>query len=282
MLMTKAICLVSAFLFVTLPAAVDAAGDGGFEPRGVAAGHHFPARPGWFVSAGRSHNGYGGGPAGGAADPATLSDEELAYMRLMRVEEMLARNVYLVFAGEWNLQVFAAISESEQRHMDAMKGLFARYREDDPVTPAMELAVDLYPEDPLAATGDTFGELHEYLVGLGTVNDESHTQVDPLSVGAFIEERDMLDIWNAVEATDNDDVVAVYQSLLCGSRNHLRAFVYQLEEIYGSEDYEAQVDIDDEVEVPAEVVYQDYWQAYIDAIIDSEVERCGRRVAETE
>ncbi len=282
MSITKTFLLVTSMLLVLIPSVGDAAGNMKSGPGGIAAGQQFPARPGWFVQAGRNRGPYAGGPVGGPADPGSLTVEEIHYLYLMRVEEMLARNVYITFDEQWNLQVFGAISESEQRHMQAMEDLMTRYQQVDPVTPAMEAATNLFPDEPLAVTGDTFYDLYVYLTGLGTTVDTNHTQVDPLTVGALIEERDMLDIWNAIEATDNEDVVAVYQSLLCGSRNHLRAFVYQLEEIYGDEDYAAQIVIAAEPVVPEAIIDQMYWQTFIDEIIDSDTERCGRRVAETE
>jgi hypothetical protein len=52
--------------------------------------------------------------------------------------------------------------------------------------------------------------------------------VEALKVGAAIEEIDMLDINSALLRVDNQDIVLVYQNLLKGSRNHLRAFVSNL------------------------------------------------------
>ena len=270
-----AIAATISLLFVA-PAVLGGQGNGQLlgpnnVPQGNAAGE-IPARPGWFIQAGRRALQVPGEPRGNGVDLDSLSDVEAADLRFMRVEEMLARNVYLTLGAEWNLQVFASIAESEQRHMDAMKGLLGKYQVDDPVTAEMEAAVDLFPSEPLVSEGPpvvTFSTLYEDLVAEGTVTDSAHTQLDPLTVGAWIEERDMLDIWSAIDRTDNDDIAATYESLLCGSRNHLRSFVYQLEEIYGDADYEAQIVI----------ANQEDWQDFVDAIIDSEMERCGRTSA---
>jgi hypothetical protein len=48
-------------------------------------------------------------------------------------------------------------------------------------------------------------------------------------VGATIEDLDIHDLDQALAATDNDDFRIVYRNLQEGSRNHMRAFVGQLE-----------------------------------------------------
>lgn len=70
-------------------------------------------------------------PGVSGVDLDTLSDVEAADLQFMRVEEMLVRNVYLTLGAEWNLQVFANIAGSEQRHMNAMKRLLGRRRRGD-------------------------------------------------------------------------------------------------------------------------------------------------------
>ena len=51
---------------------------------------------------------------------------------------------------------------------------------------------------------------------------------DALKVGAIIEEVDILDLEERIAATDKADIIQVYDSLLRGSRNHLRSFVQTL------------------------------------------------------
>jgi hypothetical protein len=68
-----------------------------------------------------------------------------------------------------------------------------------------------------------------------------------LMVGALIEEVDMVDLEEAIHATDNPDIQELYGNLLRGSRNHLRAFVMTLEDT--GIDYEAQVLSQEEVDL---------------------------------
>ena len=79
--------------------------------------------------------------------------------------------------------------------------------------------------------------------------------MDEQYVGALIEEVDMVDLKRAIEETDNEDTQQLYENLLSGSRNHLRAFVGLIED--QGIVYEAQFLPQDEV----------------DAIVDSPVER---------
>jgi len=46
--------------------------------------------------------------------------------------------------------------------------------------------------------------------------------MEALYVGALIEEVDMQDIQEAIDSIGNEDMVRTYESLLKGSRNHLR------------------------------------------------------------
>ncbi len=61
---------------------------------------------------------WGGGGSGGLTP---LSAEEIAGLVYMWEEEKLARDSYLLLDEEWDLMIFASISVSEQRHMNAVK-----------------------------------------------------------------------------------------------------------------------------------------------------------------
>ena len=89
------------------------------------------------------------------------------------------------------------------------------------------------------------------------VNDGVESSIAALHVGATIEEVDMVDIQSALDRTDTEAIISLYESLLCGSRNHLRAFTSELES--AGQPYEAQYLEPTEVE----------------AIISSPREQCG-------
>lgn len=144
-----------------------------------------------------------------------LTEEEVEGLMFMREEEKLARDSYLVLFEKWGNPIFDNISESEQRHMDAMKSLIVKYGLEDPV------------KDESVIGGYANSDLQELFDDLMERGEESMT--DALYVGALIEETDIEDIHHEIELAEQEDIISTYESLVCGSGNHLRAFVGQLD-----------------------------------------------------
>jgi len=143
-----------------------------------------------------------------------LNQGEMDGLIFMREEEKLARDVYIAMYEKWGQRIFNNISGAEQKHMDALKTLFDRYELDDPVG---ENALGEFENE-------TLQDLYTTLIEQGSVS-----LIEALKVGALIEEIDILDIQHELdENVDNQDVTFVYNNLLRGSRNHLRAFVRNL------------------------------------------------------
>ena len=170
-----------------------------------------------------------------------LSDLEVDDLMFMREEEKMARDVYSELYRHFKedgteMIILARIALSEQRHMDAMLNLLDKYQLDDP---AAGLEPGEFDHPVLAALYHNLvsdSENNETILG----EPAEGGKVSPgaaLYVGAWIEERDMIDIMHAIANTSRADIVGVYTSLLCGSREHLRAFVGQL----GAEDYRPQL-----------------------------------------
>lgn len=181
---------------------------------------------------------------GGGGAVAPLSEDEIVGMKFMREEEKLARDSYLVLGDLWGVPVFGNIAGSEQKHMDAIKKLLDKYQVTDPVTDESDIGSFKDPE---------LQPLYYDLMARG-----EGSLMAALMVGGEIEETDMQDIQAWIELADHSDIISVYESLMCGSRNHLRAFVKQVE--MRGKVYQAQVLTQDEV----------------DAIADSPTERdCG-------
>ena len=175
---------------------------------------------------------------------SSLSPVENADLLYMREEEKVARDVYLTLYDAWGLAVFSNIASSEQSHMDAMLKLLRAYRLSDP---AAGNAIGEFSNSNLQSLYDT-------LMDKGRLS-----ALDAIQVGGIIEETDIHDIVEAMERSDNADIDATYENLLCGSRNHLRAFARNLESMT-SLPYTAQVIPQDEV----------------DAILASPLEQCGQ------
>ncbi|MBZ0266990.1 DUF2202 domain-containing protein [bacterium] len=180
------------------------------------------------------------GPVAGAPiDEAVVAD-----LLFAREEEKLARDVYLTLLDATGFVIFANISEAEQRHMDAVLG---RLNARDIPDPIVDDAVGVFVNPVLA-------QLYTDLVGIGL-----QSPLAALTVGATIEDLDLNDLAGMTDRTTARDILRVYEALTCGSRNHMRAFVSQLQAMGAS--YEAQY----------------ITAAELEAILASSHERCGGR-----
>jgi hypothetical protein len=182
--------------------------------------------------------------AGPGRTDVTLAPAEIQDLRFMREEEKLARDVYLTLYERWSAVLFANIASSEQRHMDAMMRLLLHYGIPDP---AAGKAIGEFTNPDLQG-------LYDSLVSKGLKR-----RIKAFRVGGFIEETDIRDLAAAIDRSSVDQIDSTYENLLCGSRNHLRAFARKIERLTGKP-YTAQV----------------LTQAEVDEIIDGAVETCGR------
>mgnify|MGYP003574017248 FL=1 len=188
---------------------------------------------------------YGGGMSQpSSVDSSTLDATETDNLVYMREEEKLARDVYITLYETWSLPVFDNIAASEETHTTQVEDMIEKYRVADPV---VDDTVGVFVNPELAS-------LYTTLVAQG-----SASSLAALYVGAAIEEIDMIDLQEAIDATDNADIQQLYENLMSGSRNHLRAYVGQIEDL--GIVYEAQYLTQEEV----------------DQIVDTPIERGSRR-----
>ena len=148
-----------------------------------------------------------------ALPPSDLSATEASALVFMREEEKLARDVYQLLYTQWGQKVFSNIAASEQQHMDAVALLLTRYNLPDP---AAATATGVF-QDPHVQ------ELFNALMAQGQTS-----LIAALTVGATIEDLDIQDLQTRIAATDNADIALVFNELMKGSRNHMRAFISQL------------------------------------------------------
>lgn len=175
----------------------------------------------------------------------TLSTDEKEGLLFMREEEKLAHDVYVTLGDKWSLPVFQNIPNSEQTHTEAVKLLLDRY---DIADPADGKAVGVF-------TNQTLQQLYDQLVAKG-----NQSLADALTVGATVEDLDIADLQTRLAQTDKTDIQLVYENLMKGSRNHLRAFTQTLTTQTG-ETYEPQY----------------LTQATFDAIVNTPMERGRNR-----
>ncbi|MBB1075867.1 DUF2202 domain-containing protein [Rhodoferax sp. 4810] len=201
--------------------------------------------------AGNGHNGTDRGTPPTAAEmldalpiSAPLDTTESDNLLFMREEERLARDVYLQFDSVWEqAPPFAGVAQSEQQHMDVLALLLERYG----------LAE---PSDPTLSGVYANATLQEFYNNATVTGAES--LLAALRIGALIEETDIADLTAAIAATDNVDLQEVYGHLQRGSRNHLRAYVSEIER-QGGDAY----------------VAQSLTQEEVDAIVAEPMERGG-------
>ena len=142
-----------------------------------------------------------------------LSPVEVEALKYMVEEEKLARDVYTALAQKYpDVKVFSNIAKSEQTHINAVKSLLDKYG----------IQAELKP--PGEFNNPHLQELYKKLVDKG---DKSLK--DALEVGAAIEEIDIVDLQKWLRNVTNPDIQQVFEFLMRGSRNHLRAFVSVLQ-----------------------------------------------------
>lgn len=138
-----------------------------------------------------------------------LSEAETAALLHMRAEELVAHDVYLAFSALYPNPVFRNITKSENVHAEAIARLLTKYNLPDPE--AGHVAGTF--SDP------HFQDLYNSLTATG-----SQSVLNAMVVGATIEDLDIFDLQNELLVVDNTDIRFVFNNLLRGSKNHMRAF----------------------------------------------------------
>jgi len=153
-------------------------------------------------------------PASESVISQELTQEEKDWLIHMREEEKLARDVYTTLGEKWQINIFTNIAKSEQTHTDSIKTLLERYDIEDPVK-TNEVGEFTLPE---------MQKLYDDLVAQG-----SKSLLEALIVCVTIEDLDIYDLDVAIKETSQSDIKTVYENLKKGSRNHMRAFVKQID-----------------------------------------------------
>ena len=144
----------------------------------------------------------------------TLTQEEIDGILFMREEEKLAHDVYVQFYDLYGNQIFLNISQSEQRHTEAVLRLINFYGLEDPA----KAEIGEFKNEELQ-------ELYDLLMSMGT------NLISALEVGVIIEETDIEDITALMEQTEVKNILQVYGNLLNGSQNHLKSFESVLDKL---------------------------------------------------
>lgn len=146
-----------------------------------------------------------------------LTESDRDALLFMLEEEKLARDTYSHLFNVWGINQFANIKNSEQSHMNAIIGLLNNYDVENSVLPVGE-----FSDSDLQNLYDQF------------ILDGSLSPMNALNIGATIEDLDIVDLQDYIDVMANPDIINVFESLKCGSRNHLRSFVSSIENLGAS------------------------------------------------
>ncbi len=135
-----------------------------------------------------------------------LNTIEIDLLKKQYEEEMMANELYASFYEKYKIETFKKISESEAKHMQAVKALLDRY---DIPTPTNYVHIQ-----------DLYNSLKETW---------SKSEFQALEVWVKIEFVDIDDIVTAIKSTDNDDIKVVFTNIWGASYNHLRGFLKAIE-----------------------------------------------------
>ena len=108
--------------------------------------------------------------------PATA--DEIKWLKFMREEEKLARDVYRFLYERWNFSVFDRIAGSEQRHFATVGTLLTRYSVPDPASDVPGVFAD-----------ERLAVLYAELTTKGATSLR-----DAIEVGIIIEKQDIGDL----------------------------------------------------------------------------------------
>ncbi len=157
--------------------------------------------------------GHGGGyNSASVAQVNTLTQDQIDGLVFMYEEEKVARDTYSVLGDIWDVNVFTNIQRAEVKHMASVKSLLIKYGIE---VPMLSDEVGLFENAQLQDEYDRLAQKGELSLQ------------DALEVGVSIEVMDIQDLKDRMIGAP-DDVVRVYERLLRGSENHLRAFNRQL------------------------------------------------------
>ncbi len=142
---------------------------------------------------------------------AQITNSEKESLIYMFEEEKLAHDVYSAFSEKYSLPIFGNITKSEAYHMSLVENLLTKNN------------IEFSKKEQGIFNNPELQKLYNQLTEQGNEN-----LTKALSAGAAIEDIDIYDLEKYINSTENEDIKSIYTKLICGSKNHMRAFTRQL------------------------------------------------------
>lgn len=140
-----------------------------------------------------------------------LTSDEKEDLLFLRELEKLAKDVYIYSYAKYNSKIFNNIISSEEKHMNSVLNLLEKYNIEDPASENIGDFKNPYIQDK-----------YNHLIKLSETS-----LLNAIIAGDIIEDYDILDLIIKESRTTKPDLLNVYGSLKCGSKNHLRSFYSQ-------------------------------------------------------
>ncbi|WP_323789564.1 DUF2202 domain-containing protein [Psychroserpens sp.] len=141
-----------------------------------------------------------------------MTESDRAALIFMLEEEKLARDTYIYLNDLWSINQFANIKNSEQAHMNLVENLLIQNAIEYTILPVGDFE------------NQNLQDFYDQFVIDGTLSSANAFQI-----GATIEDLDIKDLQDFLDVSSHPNLIAVFEKLQCGSRNHLRSFVSGIE-----------------------------------------------------
>lgn len=131
-------------------------------------------------------------------------------------EEKVAMDIYNHFEELYEITPFVHISDSEARHFETLENLLLER--------GVLTEETVIRNDAGVFTDPELQTMYDELIERGDVS-----LLEALDVSAYIEEHDIQGLEQLAEVTEDEEVVDILTNLASASKNHLRAFVRNLD-----------------------------------------------------
>lgn len=153
--------------------------------------------------------------SGISAQPTIIPTSEKNAIIYNLEEKKLSHDLYVAFESKWDAQIFENIARTEQDHFNYLLKLTQEL--------GIEVPATILSNEKGIYYNPNLQEEYNTMLASG-----SKSLIDALTIGAKMEEMDIVDLHKVMDVTNETKVFLAYDRLYNTTRNHLRAFVRNL------------------------------------------------------